>query len=149
MILEEESERKTLLISLADSSVPSPSASFSSKNVEKDLLFHPSSKPGSLFPSPSLLCRFRMPIKLTSCLVNDRHGHRGKSNSGLIRCKVAKRTSFRYRKRKDLFFGPRVRRDRSMRIGLLGILSTKTRYNLTGLTKWNLCYVFLFAIIGY
>lgn len=56
----------------------------------------------SLSPSPSLLCRFRMPIKLTSCLVNDRHGHRGKSNSGLIRCKVARRTSFRYRKRKDL-----------------------------------------------
>lgn len=64
--------------------------SSSSKNAERDLLFHPSSKPASAShpsPSPSSLplCRFRMPIKLTSCLVNDRHGHRGKSNSGLIR----------------------------------------------------------------
>lgn len=115
MILEEESERKTLLISLADSSVPSPSTPLSLRRTRReDLLFHPSSKPDSLLlpllPS-SLLCRFRMPIKLTSCLVNDR---RGKSNSGLIRCKVARRTSFRYRKRKDLCLGREFRRDRSI-----------------------------------
>ena len=38
--------------------------------------------------------RFRMPIKLTSSSSwrrDDRHGHRAKSNSSVIRCKVARR----------------------------------------------------------
>lgn len=40
--------------------------------------------------------RFKMPIKLTSSSWrrNDRRGHWAKSNSSVIRCKVARRTSF-------------------------------------------------------
>lgn len=90
-------------------------------------------------PSPSSLplCRFRMPIKLTSCLVNDRHGHRGKSNSGLIR--VARRTSFRCQKRKDLCLAwelVEIVRWASAR----SFHREKTRYNLTQEMGSALCF---------
>lgn len=80
---------------------------------------------------PSFLCRFRMPIKLTSCLVNDRIP--GQIEFRLNTCA---KWQEELPKTKRSLFGLRIR---SMRIGLL-ILLTRTRYNLTDLTGNGICF---------